>query len=104
MDRRGRSFSSVLSWSNEEIAKGMIEVLGRCYALETSNEELRHRVAELEGRAKGSEPPSSSIELKTPGGSRVRGQWWVAIILAIAVLVFAAIWRVEELATAIRSR
>jgi len=103
MDPR-RSISNILAWSNEEIAKGIMEVLGRCYALEASNEELRHRVAELESCGKTSQPPSSSIDIKTRNGDRIRGQWWVAIVLALAVLMFAAIWRVEELSAAIRGR
>lgn len=71
-----------------------------------SDERLERLVEAIERRIqeRSSPPPDSSAEVKTPGGTRVRAPWWLALVLALVLLLIAAIWRVEELAKALALR
>lgn len=63
--------------------------------LERLAEAIERRIRER------SEPPPDSAEVKTAGGTRVRAPWWLALVLALVLLLIAAIWRVEELSKAL---
>lgn len=63
--------------------------------LERLAEAIERRIRER------SEPPPDSAEVKTAGGTRVRAPWWLALVLALVLLIIAAIWRIEELSRAL---
>lgn len=68
----------------------------------TSDDRLERLAEAIERRIRErSEPPPDSAEVKTAGGTRVRAPWWLALVLALVLLLIAAIWRVEELSKAL---
>lgn len=59
-------------------------------------------LAALERRSASSRPPDSSLDVKTANGVRVRGNLPLVVVVSIALVLFAAIWRIETLVKALR--
>lgn len=101
---------------------GVLELYERQGKVLGELEELRRRVEELEDAARPSRvdgdledrltrlldarltssPPSSTAEVRTAAGNRVRAPVWAAIVLALIVLAIALVWQGPELVKAVR--
>lgn len=60
-------------------------------------------IAALERRSSSTRPPQDSMEIKTPGGTRVRGNLPLVIVVSLVVLLTAAILRAEQLRDLIKA-
>jgi hypothetical protein len=66
-------------------------------------EQIAKVLEKLDKRSVSSDPPSSTAEVRTASGNRVRAPVWAAIVLALIVLAIVSIWQAEDLAAIVKS-
>lgn len=79
-----------------------VEILEDGARVSRIDPEFEARVLAAIERHHSSRPPANQLDVKTSGGTRLRGGLAIVLVITLASLLFAAIWRVEELAKALK--